>query len=209
MQEKEKTVALTLHRGEPAYPPALVPLLASHAPPSLVVREAGSPSLLAGPTVALFCSSHAPAGIYLAVQDMAQRWRAEGLTVIGGFHSPAEQEALAVLLRPPGRAVICPARGIETMRLKPDWRAPFAEGRLALLSPFPAALRRPTRESAWQRNRLVAALAGCVVIAHARPGSATWQLAEQVLAWGRPLYTLPHAANEGLVGLGAKVKEGG
>jgi hypothetical protein len=33
------------------------------------------------------------------------------------------------------------------------------------------------------------------------------QLAEQLLAWGRPLFTLPHAANGGLVGLGAKVLE--
>jgi predicted Rossmann fold nucleotide-binding protein DprA/Smf involved in DNA uptake len=110
-----------------------------------------------------------------------------------------------VLLRPPGRAIVFPARSIETMRLKPEWRAPFAEGRLALLSPFPASLRRATRESARQRNLLVAALAETVVIAHARPGSATWALAEQVLAWGKPLFTLPHAANEGLVGLGAGV----
>jgi hypothetical protein len=136
-------------------------------------------------------------------------WRARELTVLGGFHSPAEQEELAVLLRPPGRAVVCPARSIETMRLKPEWRAPFAEGRPVLLSPFPATLRRTTRDSAWQRNRLVAALADTVVIAHARPGSATWQLAEQVLAWGKPLFTLPHAANEGLMGLGARMIEVG
>jgi predicted Rossmann fold nucleotide-binding protein DprA/Smf involved in DNA uptake len=171
------------------------------------VREAGSPSLLAAPTIALFCSARAPAGIYLAVQDLAQHWREAKLTVIGGFHSPAEQEALAVLLRPPGRAVVFPARSIHTMRLKPEWRAPFAEGRLALLSPFPATLRRATRDSARQRNRLVAALADTILIAHARPGSATWQLAEQVLAWGKPLLTLPHAANEELVALGAKVME--
>jgi predicted Rossmann fold nucleotide-binding protein DprA/Smf involved in DNA uptake len=196
-----------LRRGEPAYPPALVPLLGSHAPPSLGVREAGSPSLLAGPTVALFCSGRAPAGIYLAVQDLAQRWRAAGMAVSGGFHSPAEQEALAVLLRPPGRAIVFPARSIETMRLKPAWRAPFAEGRLALVSPFPASLRRATRDSARQRNLVAAALAETVFIAHARPGSATWALAEQVLAWGKPLLTLPHGANEGLVGLGAKVVE--
>jgi predicted Rossmann fold nucleotide-binding protein DprA/Smf involved in DNA uptake len=60
---------------------------------------------------------------------------------------------------------------------------------LALLSGFPAYAKRPTRELARQRNLLVAALAGEVLVAHARPGSGTWCLAQEVLGWGKRVYT--------------------
>lgn len=40
---------------------------------------------------------------------------------------------------------------------------------------------------------------------HARPGGRTEALARELIAAGKPLYTLDHPANAGLLGLGAAV----
>lgn len=145
--------------------------------------------------MALFCLAKAPASIILRVHDLAQRWRVDGPTIISGFHAPTEREALTVLLRGPQPVIVCPARSLARMRLKAEYKAPLAEGRLLLLSPFPDTVRRATQATAYQRNRFVAALAGQVLIAHAHPGSKTAQLAREVAGWGMPVVTLAHPAN--------------
>ena len=88
------------------------------------------------PLLALFCSTKAPASILLQVHDLAQQWRTGGVTVISGFHSPVEQECLAVLLRGPQPVIVCPARSLDRMRLKREYKEPMAVGRLLLLSSF-------------------------------------------------------------------------
>lgn len=155
----------------------------------------GNLALLAHTTLALFCSSQAPASIILQVHDLAQHWRANGPAIISGFHSPAEQEALAVLLRGPQPVIIGMARSLAGMRLKPEYKTPLEEGRLLLLSSFPDTVRRATAETAYQRNRFVAALADQVLIAHAHPGSKTAQLTQEIAGWGKSLFTLDHSAN--------------
>lgn len=157
----------------------------------------------AGPLVAFFCSSKAPASILLAAHDLAQQWRRSDVTVIGGFHSPVEQEVLTVLLRGPAPLIICPARSLHTMRLKPAWREAMEAGRLLLMSAFPDHVRRATRETAATRNRFVAALADAVVIGHAEAGSRTEALAEEALGQRKPVFTIAHQANNNLVALGA------
>jgi predicted Rossmann fold nucleotide-binding protein DprA/Smf involved in DNA uptake len=167
----------------------------------------GNPTLWTerrGPLLALFCSTKAPASILLQVHDLAQQWRTDGVTVISGFHSPVEQECLAVLLRGPGPVIVCPARSLDGMRLKREYREPMAAGRLLLMSPFGEKVRRMTADTALTRNRFVAALADTLLIAHAQPGSKTEQLAQEVLGWGKPVYTLDHPANQHLLALGAK-----
>ncbi|MBE2198747.1 MAG: DNA-processing protein DprA [Anaerolinea sp.] len=101
----------------------------------------------------------------------------------------AIDKALTILLREPGRAVLCLARGLP-QRLKPEWQPALADGRLTLLSPFGAEVKRGTKETAVYRNRLVTALAESVLVAYAHPGSRTAQLAQEALAWGKPVYTL-------------------
>jgi len=157
-----------------------------------------------GPLLALFCSTKAPASIMLQVHDLAQQWRTGGVPVISGFHSPVEQECLAVLLRGPGPVIVCPARSIVGMRLKREYKEPMAAGLLLLMSPFGDKVRRLTVDTALTRNRFVAALADTVLIAHAQPGSKTEQLAREVVGWGKQVHTLDHPANEHLLALGAK-----
>ena len=79
----------------------------------LAVR--GNPTLLAQPLLALFGSNQCPARLILQTHDLAQSLRQSGTALIGGFHTPVEQEALTVLLRGPSPLVICPARSLENM----------------------------------------------------------------------------------------------
>lgn len=194
---------LTWKRDTPQYPVVVSRCLGGDAPEHLAIWSV-APSLNHRPTVALFCSTTAPASVLLTVHDLAQQWREGETTVIGGFHSPVEQEALTVLLRHPGRIILCPARSIHRMRLKKEWRQAFNEGRLTLLSPFPENVRRPTKETAYQRNRLVGALADKILVAHARSGSGTWQLTKELLRWGKDVYTIAHQANDDLLTLGVQ-----
>jgi hypothetical protein len=157
-------------------------------------------------SLALFCSAQAPAGVLLAVHDLAQAWRREKRPILTGFHSPVEQEALAVLLRDPGRAILCPARALP-QRLKPEWQDALAAGRLWIVSPFGETVRRATRETALIRNRFVAALASKLLFAHARPGTMTFDLAREAIAWGKRVYTIGHEANRPLLELGVHVLE--
>jgi len=90
------------------------------------------------------------------------------------------------------------------MRLPRPWRAAFDEGRLLLLSSFPASQNRATAESAQARNLFVAALADEVFVSHASPGGKTEQFCRQVVTWGKPLGTFGGPENAGLLALGAR-----
>ncbi len=170
----------------------------SGSPEEVGLWTIGNTDLLEATRLALFCSSQAPANIILQVHDLAQRWRVEGPMVISGFHSPAEQEALTVLLRGPQPVIICPARSLVGIRIKPEYAKPLEEERLLLLSAFPESVSRVTAETAHRRNRFVAMLADQVLIAHAHPGSKTAQLAQELTEQGRLVFTLEHPANEHL-----------
>ena len=193
-----------LRRGESNYPAELTDYLEEQAPPIVALRGERDIWLKRnGPLLALFCSAKAPASILLATHDLAQGWRAGGVTVIGGFHSSVEGECLAVLLRGPGPVIVCPARSLDRMRLKREYKEPMAARRLLLMSPFGEKVRRMTADTALTRNRFVAALADTVLIAHAQPGSKTEGLAQKVVEWGKQVCTLDHPDNEHLLALGA------
>jgi predicted Rossmann fold nucleotide-binding protein DprA/Smf involved in DNA uptake len=68
-------------------------------------------------------------------------------------------------------------------------------------------VRRITVQTSLARNRFVAALAEGALIAHAHPGSKTMALAKDIVAWGKPVYTLDHPSNEHLLALGARLFE--
>ncbi len=164
----------------------------------------GDVRLLRVPLLALFCSIKCPGNIILKTFDLMKELRDKNVTVISGFHSPMEQECLDILLRGKQPIIVCPARSIETMRIPKEWRKPLEDGRLLVLSPFPAKEKRKSSKRAELRNRLVAALAGRVLVPHASPGGKTEQLCREVVESGKPLYTFETKHNENLMKLGAK-----
>lgn len=176
--------------------------LGDRAPATLAAL--GNLDILRQKKLALFCSVKCPGNLILQTYDLARALRGAGVTVIGGFHSPMEKECLALLLHGTQPVIVCPARSIDRMRLPTAWKAPLAEGRLLLLSPFAEKLRRVTTDLAQRRNQFVAALADKVFIAHAAPGSKTERFCRDVLAWGKSLLTLESDENAPLLALGAR-----
>lgn len=195
-----------LEQGEAGYPAGLCACLGARAPQRLTL--CGARALWVGrqaPRLGLASSVRCPGEVILRTYDLAIALRDAQVPVIGGFHAPMEQEALRLLLRGRQPVILCPARSLEGMRIRPELRRPLAEGRLLLLSPLPAGVRRATQEGAGYRNRVVAALADALLVVHAQPGSKTESLAREALAWGKPVYTLNLPANRRLRDLGAEV----
>jgi hypothetical protein len=104
-----------------------------------------------------------------------------------------EKECLALLLRGRQPVVVAPARAIGGYRLPAGWKAPLADNRLLIVSPFEPRARRTT-----------AALADAILIIHAEPGGAVDALAGRALADGRTVLTLESAANGPLLERGAR-----
>ncbi|HUT02831.1 MAG TPA: DNA-processing protein DprA [bacterium] len=190
-----QTTYLTQSRAE--CPKSLLRHLGDDAPERLTAI--GDVELLSHKNLAIFCSAKCPGSIILKIYDLARELREQGTTVIGGFHSPIEKEVLNVLLRGEGSMILCPARGIEKMRIRREYRGPVNKGRLLLLSALPEKVRRPTAATALFRNRLVAALAESILIAYAAPGSKTEAFARELLSWHKPLYTFDDPNNENLI----------
>jgi len=174
-----------IDQNSPSYPILLANRLGKEAPDRL--WAIGNSELLKLPKTALFCSSRCPGDAILKAMDQAQKWRDLGRCIISGFHSPIEKECLPILLRGRQPIIICPARSIENMRIPIDWRLSLEEGRLLVLSLFPATARRMTASMAEFRNQMVAALADEVYFAHTTPGSRICRLLNQIVKWGIPI----------------------
>ena len=143
------------------------------------IKSKGNVRLLEEPLTALFCSQRCPGDLILKTYDLARAMRDAGVPVIGGFQTPMEKECLRLLLCGSQPVVVCPARGIDNMRISSDWRPALDEDRLLILSPFLSTQRRPTVEFAAQRNNLVADLANKssspmpLLVARPRPSPAS------------------------------------
>ena len=190
-----------VEREDPAYPAGLARL--GPAEPR-ALAGCGNPALLRKPLVALFCSVDAPGTATLAAYDLARAMRDGGIPCIGGFQSPVERGCLDFLLRGTQPLVVCPARAIEGARAPAAWRRPIAEGRMLVLSPFPAARRRASASLADARNRLVAALAERIVVVHAVPGGRIHRLAQEALKWKKRVLCPDLPSCRDLVVMGAE-----
>jgi len=191
-----------IKNNERVYPESLVSFLGSDAPRT--IWALGNREILNNKKVGFFCSSKCPGDLIIKTYDLAKKWQDDGVTVIGGFHSPMEQECLTILLRGKQSVIVCPARGIENMRLKADYKTPLAESRLLYLSPFPGKEKRMTADLALARNRFVAALADNIFVAHAAEGGKIEAFCCELAARGKSLTTLESDANDNLVALGAQ-----
>lgn len=196
------------------YPKRLKKYLKTETPETIWARGninllPGQNTSLNGDLWALFCSRKCPGELILKTHDLAQTLKERGIPTIGGYHSPIEQECLRVLLRGVQPILLCPARNIEKMRLKPTWRDALTDERLLILSTFESRHNRSTAALANRRNVFVAALADKICIAHAAEDSKTLEFAQMLLTWGKPVFTFETPANDALFQLGAQPLLGG
>jgi predicted Rossmann fold nucleotide-binding protein DprA/Smf involved in DNA uptake len=185
--------------------PALFRYMGEAAPAELHVL--GNQTFLQNRLLAFFCSQRCPGSVLAKMYDLAQILSQQSITVVGGFQSPVEQEFLFRLLRSALSVIVCPARNLETLRLLPEFEEPLQQGRLLLVSPFPAAVQRLSRPLAIERNRFVAALADRMLVAHASPGGALESLCSDISGSGKKRYTLQDEANQGLIDMGCTALE--
>ena len=141
----------------------------------------GNGALLQQPLSALLCSNACPGARILEAMDLAQRWRAENRAVISGFHTAVEKECLRIFLRGPQHIVICPARGLDPFQLPSEWQTKFDRKELLIVSPFDSSIRRPTKETAEVRTRLVLSLAQDHTIIHATKSGLIDRLAQELM----------------------------
>jgi predicted Rossmann fold nucleotide-binding protein DprA/Smf involved in DNA uptake len=181
---------------------ALSKYLGKRAPEALTAI--GNLDILQNKALAVFCSNKCPGNIILKTYDLIRQVRGKGMTVISGFHSAVERECLYILLKGRQPVIICPARSIEGMRIKKDFRKPLEDGRLLIVSPFTGKDRRISSERALTRNYFVAALADTIFIPYAAPGSSTETFCQELLKWGKRVYTTDDEKNTSLIETGIK-----
>jgi predicted Rossmann fold nucleotide-binding protein DprA/Smf involved in DNA uptake len=191
-----------IHRDHPAYPASLTQYLAGDAPET--ITAIGNTDILQNKTLAVFSSVKCPGKIILETYDLMRKLRDEGVTVISGFHSPMEQECLNILLRGRQPIIICPARSIEGMRIKKEFRQPIEAGRLLILSPFEKRHNRISARRSEIRNHLAAALADEILVPYADPGGKIEALCKELLRKDRTVLTFDYNYNKNLLALGAE-----
>ncbi len=165
--------------------------LLDKSPPEITF--AGDLQLLARETTALFCSSQCPGAAILRTFDRMTQMRDAGQIVLGGFHSPMEQDCLRILLRGTQPIILVLARALPNLRLAPELVPAYRDGRLLCLSPFGTQQTRVTAALAAQRNRLAAAVASRVLVASAAEGSRTTALLAAIRAAGKTVEVLDDA----------------
>ncbi len=192
---------IRIHQGDPDYPPTLKKYLADNTQEMLTAI--GNLDILQNKTLAIFSSAKCPGSLIIKTYDLMRRFRESGATVISGFHSPMEHECLNILLRGKQPVIICPARSIEGMRIKLEYKKPLEGGRLLLLSLFNEKQNRISSELSDKRNHFVAAISDKIFVPHAEPGSKTERLCKEWIEQGKIVRTFNSDYNKNLFELGA------
>lgn len=196
---------MNVHRiiqGDSDYPSVLQDRLGNDAPACLYAM--GEVSILRRRLLGMVCSIQCPGSIVIKTLDAVRALRDVGVVVIGGFHSPMENECLDILLRGKQPVILCPARILAGLRLAQGARQALKEGRLLIISPFADSVRRTTAAQAVQRNNLVAAIADALWVPHAAPGGKTWKTVHSALEQRQPVFTFDGNDNAALLESGAR-----
>jgi len=184
--------------------------LASPADIELGIREnrvdcIGAINILLRARLGLFCSVKCPGELILKLFDLAKELRDREVGVISGFHAPMDKECFDILLRGKGPIAWCPARNIDRMQLRPEYKRAILEKRLFIFSPFTENKRRISAQMAEKRNEIVVTFAERLFIAYADPGGKTERLCEAAVSLGKPVFTFESKYTQNLLALGAKV----
>lgn len=194
---------IRIHKGHHAYPASLRRYFSDDAPET--ITAIGNLDILQNRSLAIFSSKKCPGSLIIKTYDFMKKLRESDITVISGFHSPMESECLNILLRGKQSVIICPARSIEGMRVKPEHKKPLENGLLLFLSPFDVKQNRISSGQADKRNQFVAAIADELFVPYAEPDSKTEALCKNWIEKGKTVRTFDSEYTENLFVMGAKV----
>ena len=121
------------------------------------------------PKIAYLCSDRFSAGSVLKSYDWATDMKRQGRCIISGFLSKLEKDVYGILVRGTQPIIYVLARSIYD-KPHPELRKHIDDGRLLIISTFPAGIPRYNRERATIRNQFIVDNADEVVFAHIHPG---------------------------------------
>jgi predicted Rossmann fold nucleotide-binding protein DprA/Smf involved in DNA uptake len=159
------------------YPDSLTAIFGTKAPQTLFF--AGNSSLLNKKKIGLFVSVNCPGTMIFQSYDFVSKMRSrDNISFLSGFHSPMEKECLRSLSIGNAGIIWCLAKSIEAFKLPEELELVFSDGKLLLLSSFPEKISRITKQTALERNKLVAAIADEIFFSYAEPGGKTEKLCQ-------------------------------
>lgn len=161
----------------------------------------GNKSLLDNYKLALLSSEKCPADILLKLFK-SNFLNFNRTTWSSGFHSPVEKEVLKVMHRNQIPKIICPARGIQKMRIPNAWKSDIKKDLSLILSPFSEKIKRQTKKIAKQRNEFVAKISDAIFIPYASHGGKIEALAQKIIDWKKPAFTFKSEYTENLTEIG-------
>lgn len=132
----------------------------------MIKATLGNAELLNLHKTAFLCSRRVPASVVLKCYDWAIAQREAGRCIISGFHSQIEKDVLHYLLKGNQPIILVLARGLKKRR-EPELQQPLEQGRLLIISPFEASVKRVTSETAQIRNRMMIEMADEIIVGYA------------------------------------------
>ncbi|MBN8574772.1 MAG: DNA-processing protein DprA [Candidatus Kapaibacterium sp.] len=131
----------------------------------MALKYRGNIDLIKLPKTAFLCSRTVPASAVLACYDWAIQQREQGHCVISGFHSPIEKDVLHYLLKGTQPIIVVLARGFkETMNH--EFIKPLEQGKLLIISPFDAQVKRITSRTVLVRHQTMIDLADDIAVGY-------------------------------------------
>lgn len=131
----------------------------------MALKYRGNIDLVKLPKTAFLCSRTVPASAVLACYDWAIQQREQGHCVISGFHSPIEKDVLHYLLKGTQPIIVVLARGFkETMNH--EFIKPLEQGKLLIISPFDAQVKRITSRTVLVRHQTMIDLADDIAVGY-------------------------------------------
>ncbi|NUO08234.1 MAG: DNA-processing protein DprA [Candidatus Brocadia sp.] len=146
----------------------------------------GNKQILEQYKIAFLCSRKCPADIILKSYDWAIEQREKGICVVSGFHSKIEKDVLHYLLKGNQSIILVLARGLKK-RLEPALQKALDKNSLLLISQFDKDVKRVTRETANQRNRLMGELADEIFVAYSTQGGNIEKLITDISHTGKTI----------------------
>src|SRR5690606_31894744 len=95
--------------------------------------------------------------------------RDTGTCIISGFHSIIGKDVLHYLLKGKQPIIVVLARGLK-QEVEPVFKKPMDEGRLLMVTPFEADVKRVTSQTAQVRNKMMIELADEITVGYASKG---------------------------------------
>lgn len=197
-----------LGRSHPAFPPLLASI---HDPPvGLFLRGAGTPEVLARPSVAIVGARSCSAYGRQVARMLGRELAAAGLVVVSGLARGVDGEAHRGALEAGATTVAVLGCGVD--RNYPAAHASLADeitrAGLVVSEYAPGVEPAPWRFPA--RNRIIAGLAAATIVVEARERSGALITADLALEGGREVFAVPGeitsalaAGTNGLLRLGA------